>query len=146
MADNDTGFEFTLPGEDDATFFPYAINTGGKDLKIIDALTELPLQEYLEASQDAYESRRGPMILALIGMSIRAKHPDWTAGKIIRIVENLNLEDVDFVFPDAEENGAVPPTEPSPVLSTGTSSSEDSSPSATPTPPSGSETSSETPA
>jgi hypothetical protein len=153
----EAGFELKFP-DADSEFFPFAIGmSGAKDLKIIDRCTQMPLDEFAEAFDDPSQRGRGPMMLAMIGLSIRAKHPDWSVERIMLLVDELELNEVTFLGSEEEEsNGAVPLTEepkPEDDASSSGSPSDESESSATPAEtsapepsPSTSEGSSETPA
>ena len=134
------GFEYKLPGDDQATFFKWSVSDGGKDIMLIDRFTQMPVHEFFAIVEDEVERGRGPILLALLATSIRAKFPDWTPERIARVVQNLSLSDVEFI--DADEDAKVPPTEATP---TGEKSPDESKSSATPPDNSESETSQLTP-
>jgi hypothetical protein len=154
----EAGFELKFPDEREAEFFPFAFGmSGAKDLKIIDRCTQMPLDEFAETMDDPSQRGRGVMMLAMIGLSIRAKHPDWSVERIMHLVDEIELNDVTFLGTEEEEsNGTVPLTEePKPeseASSSGSPSDESESsviPAETSVPepsPSTSEDSSETPA
>jgi hypothetical protein len=132
------GFELTFPDEREAEFFPFAIGmSGAKDLKIIDRCTQMPLDEFAEAFEDPSQRGRGPIMLAMIGLSIRAKHPDWSVERVMMVVDELELPDVTFLGGEEQEaNGTDPlPQEPkqSSDSSNSGSPSDESESSATPT-------------
>jgi len=141
---NEDGFEYKLPEEDEATFFPWTVSDGGKDIILIDQFSQMPLDQFFGEVEDSFDRSRGRMLMAMMATSIRAKRPAWTPERIIRTVQNLNLSDVEFI--EAETNGSGPPPQAEEAPSTGTKSSDESSPSATPTEPTTSETSNATPA
>jgi hypothetical protein len=128
LADNDeVGFEF------EGEFYPLTVNTdNGKDLMLIDRLTAMPTEDFLEAIRDGIGIGRGPIMLAMLATSIRAKHNDWSVERIYRIT-TADLSSVKIL--GVEEEDANPPAEAaSETAATGessTSSSEDSSPSQT---------------
>jgi hypothetical protein len=107
------GFELKFPDEREAEFFPFAIGlSGAKDIKIIDRCTQMPLDEFAEALDDPSQRGRGPIMLAMIGLSIRAKYPDWSVERIMHFIDELELPDVTFLGAEEEEtNGAVPLTQ-----------------------------------
>ena len=143
MADQD-GFEYKIPGEDEATFFPWTVSDGGKDLMLIDHFTHLPLHEFFALIEDEFDRSRAPVLLAMMATSIRAVHTDWTKDRIVRTVENLNISDVEMIDAEADEAPRVdPPAEAE--KSTGAKSSSASKSSATRQAPSPSETSPATP-
>jgi hypothetical protein len=109
----EAGFELRFPDATEAEFFPFAIGmSGAKDLKIIDRCTQMPLDEFAEAFDDPSQRGRGIMMLAMIGLSIRAKHPDWSVERIMHLVDELELNEVTFLGTEEEEsNGSVPLTE-----------------------------------
>lgn len=124
------GFEYKIPGEDEATFFAWTVSDGGKDLMLIDHFTHLPIHEFFALIDDEFDRSRAPILLAMMATSIRAKHPDWTPERIIRTVQNLNISDVTMV--DAEEDEAPRVDPPAEETSTGEKSSSESKSSATP--------------
>lgn len=124
------GFEYKIPGEDEATFFPWTVTDGGKDLMLIDHFTHLPIHEFFTLIDDEFDRSRAPILLAMMATSIRAKNPDWTPERIIRTVQNLNISDVTMV--DAEEDEAPRVDPPAEETSTGEKSSSESKSSATP--------------
>ena len=130
------GFEYKLPGDDDATFFKWAVSDGGKDIMLIDRFTGMPIPEFFNTIEDSFDRERGPVLLALIATSIRAKHPDWSPERIVRTVQNLSLSELTYI--DADEDNAVPPTEE--AQPTGEKSAGESKSSATPADNSESET------
>jgi hypothetical protein len=143
------GFEYKLPDDDEATFFPWKVNVeGAKDMLIIDSFTQLPIDVFHEKLQDGFERRRGPFLLALIATSIAAKFPDWTVQRIVRLVENLDFSKFTGIDADEEEAGdvKVPPETGEPTNESSSSPSDGSSSSATQTDESTSDTSNLTPA
>ena len=134
------GFEYKLPGDEEATFFRWSVSDGGKDLVLIDNFTKMSVPAFFSAVEDEEERQRGPILLALIATSIRAKHPDWSPERITRLVQNLSLSEL--VYVDSDEDAAVPPTGGEPA---GESSPDASKPSATPADDSTFETSQLTP-
>ncbi len=142
------GFEYKIPGETEATFFPWKVNVeGAKDMLIIDSFTQLPIDVFHEKLQDGFERRRGPFLLALIATSIAAKYPDWTVQRVCRIVENLDFADFAGIDAEDEEDDVSPPAGPGEQTNENSSSpSEGSSSSATPTDTGESDTSNLTPA
>ena len=126
---SEDGFEYKLPGDDQATFFRWALSDGGKDIYLIDNFTKMPIHEFFGVVEDSFDRGRAPILLAMIATSIRAKFPEWSKERIVRVVENLSLSEVTFI--DADEETADPPTVPA-EEPTGESSSGESKPSATP--------------
>lgn len=123
------GFEYKVPGDEEATFFRWALSDGGKDIMLIDRFTAMPIDEFFKVIDDSFDRSRGPVLLAMIATSIRAKFPDWTVERIVRTVQNLSLSHVEFI--EAEQETADPPTEDV-ETSTGEKSSAASKPSAIP--------------
>lgn len=126
-SDDQAGFE--LDGE----FYPLTFNAdNGKDLILIDRITAMPTAEFVEAIRDGVSIGRGPIMLAVLATSIRARRPDWSVERIVRIVQS-DLADLKFIGADEEE--VLPPSEaaaaaPETAEPT-TSPSEGSSPSST---------------
>ena len=125
------GFEYKIPGEDEATFFPWSVSDGGKDLMLIDHFTHLPVHEFFALIDDEFDRSRAPILLAMMATSIRAKHTDWTPERIIRTVQNLSISDVTMVDAEVDEAPRVDPPEPA-EESTGAKPSSGSKSSATP--------------
>ncbi len=124
------GFEYKIPGEEEATFFAWTVSDGGKDLMLIDYFTHLPIHEFFALIDDEFDQSRAPVLLAMMATSIRAKHPDWTPERIERTVQNLKLSEVEMITAEADEAPRVdPPVEEEP---TGEKPSSESKPSATP--------------
>ncbi len=138
------GFEYKIPGEDEASFFAWTVSDGGKDLMLIDHFTHLPIHEFFALIDDEFDQSRAPVLLAMMATSIRAKYPDWTPERIIRTVQNLKLSEVTMVNAEADEAPRVDP--PVEATSTGAKSPSASKSSATPPGSSPSETSSAIPA
>lgn len=139
------GFEYKIPGEDEATFFPWSVSDGGKDLMLIDHFTHLPVHEFFALIDDEFDRSRAPILLAMMATSIRAKHTDWTPERIIRVVQNLSISEITMVDAEADEAPRVdPPVEE--AKSTGAKPSSALKPSATRPASSPSEISPATPA
>lgn len=124
---DEVGFEFG--GE----FYPLTVNTdNGKDLMLIDRITAMPTQDFIEAIRDGVTAGRGPIMLAVFATSIRARRPDWSVERIYRMVTG-DLSELQFI--GVEEDEALPPSEAAGAATeTGertTSPSEGSSPSST---------------
>jgi hypothetical protein len=98
------GFELKFPDQAEATFVPWNVGmVGAKDLKIIDRCTAMPLDEFAAAFEDPTQRGRGPMMLAMIGVSIRAANPDWSVERVMAIVDDLQLPEVTFISPPEED-------------------------------------------
>ena len=133
--------------EIDGEFFRWRITDKGKDLILIDRLTGgMPPHEFFALIEERFDLERGPMLLAMMATSIRASRPDWSPERILNLVYDTNLSDIEFVGTDEEErtdvDGPLPPTEEG---QTSPSPAEESSSSPTPAESSESETSSATP-
>lgn len=130
----DDGFEIVLakadkPGEpDNREFFPWHLTDTGKDLMLIDRFTGMPVQEFFELIEDNFDRGRAPILLAMMATSVRAKHPDWTVERIVRLVQGVSLGDVEFIEGETEEQPVPPagggktPPEPSESNANGSSS------------------------
>jgi len=97
-------------------FYPWHVSDVGKDLLLIDRISEMPIDEFMAMVGDIEETERAPILLGLIATSIRSVHPDWTVSKIERAVLGMSIrEDVEFVYEDDDDEAAVPsPTEAPP--------------------------------
>lgn len=126
---NEDGFEYKLPEDDEATFFTWSVSDGGKDIMLIDRFTGMPVHEFFALIEDEFDRGRGPILLAMLATSMRAKFPDWTPERIVRVVQNLKLSEVTFI--EAEEDAAGPPADAETTTSTGAKSSGASKQSAT---------------
>jgi hypothetical protein len=131
----ESGFELTLPDQSDATFFPWSIGmSSSKDMKLIDRCTAMPLDEFAAAFDDPTQRGRGPIMLAMIALSIKAKYPDWSVERIMRVVDDLEMPAVAFIdgSDDQGEEDKTDPlseseTEPATVRSFGSPSADSSS-------------------
>ena len=84
------GFELKIDGEE-PVFIPFALSTmGAKEMKIIDRCTAMPLDEFAAALDDPSQRGRGPVMLAMIALSIRAHYPDWTVERIMKLVDDMD--------------------------------------------------------
>lgn len=133
MAEMEEGFEYQ------GVFYRWRVSDVGKDLRLIDHFTKMPIQEFFEVVEDAIDRGRAPVMLALIATSMRAMHPDRSVERIIRTVDDLSLSDVEFIGGDEDagiapdvaipnEDGQSPPPLTSDEHTNGTSSGEPSSP------------------
>ena len=102
MADEDRqGFEW------DGTFYEWQVSTKGGDLILIDRLSGMGTTEffgYIEAD----DTSRAPVLLGLIGTSLRARRPDWSLERIVRTVIALDLEELTMVGGDEETTDSPP--------------------------------------
>lgn len=105
MSDRSQG-GFELDGQ----FYPWSVTDKVRDLRLIDLLTGMAVPEFFRAVEDEHERERGPVVSAMIATSIRAARPDWSVERIFRLVDDINLGDVEFVVGETEDD-AVPPTE-----------------------------------
>lgn len=98
------GFEIALHGNE-REFIPWQISDKGKDLMIIDRLTGgMPPHEFFSAVEDLHERGRGPLLLAMMGTSIRARYPSWSVDRIVRLLLDISVsEDVEFIDGDEDE-------------------------------------------
>lgn len=104
------GFEIALHGQD-REFIPWQISDKGKDLMIIDRLTGgMPPHEFFTAVEDLHDRGRGPLLLAMMGTSIRARNPGWSVDRIIRLLLDISIsEDVTFIDGDEDEEAETVP-------------------------------------
>ena len=98
----DDGFEYQ------GVFYRWRVSDTGKDLMLIDRFTGMPIAEFFDTIEDSVDRGRAPILLALMATSIRAQHPDWSVERVVRVVQQLSLADVEFIDADAEEQ-PVPP-------------------------------------
>lgn len=102
MNDQD-GFEF------EGVFYAWHVSDMGKDLRLIDHFTGMPVSDFFEAVRDSFDGGRGPVLLALIATSIRHARPDWSVERVARLVDGLSLSDVVFLDAGNEEGDGAPP-------------------------------------
>jgi hypothetical protein len=128
------GFEYKSPDDTAATFYTWSVSTGAKDLMLIDRFTGMPVSEFFEQIEDSFDRGRAPILFALMATSIRAKNPEWSLERIVRLVQNLDLTEVKFIDGDATEDELPPPSggqQGPPSEDGSTSPSDESKPSAT---------------
>lgn len=104
--------------EANGEFFIWHLTDCGKDLMLIDRITGgMNPSEFFEAVDDKHDQFRGPILLGLIGTSIRNRHPEWSIERIMRFVNEVKLGDIEFLGGDEEEtveeavNEQLPPSE-----------------------------------
>jgi hypothetical protein len=130
--ERESGFEWK------GRFYVWHLSDTGKDLMIIDAFTQMPVHEFFSLIEDSFDRGRGPVLLAMIGTSIRNGNPDWSVQRIVREVSALSMSE-DITFIDLDEEGE----EPDPTVVVALPEGSDLAPVASPEP---SPTSSESPA
>jgi len=109
-APRESGFEYQ------GRFYSWHLTDTGKDLMIIDRFTQMPVHEFFQLIEDSFDRGRGPVLLAMIGTSIRHGNPDWSVERIIRDVNALSIsEDIEFIDMD-EEDEESPPAEDVPEV------------------------------
>jgi hypothetical protein len=103
----ESGFEY------DGVFYEWHATDKGKDLRLIDQFTGLPPHAFFQAIEDDFDRGRGPVLLALIATSMRHLHQDWSIERIVRLVDELSLSEVEFIDgdEDPEEGEPRPPAE-----------------------------------
>lgn len=129
---DEIGFE--LGGD----FYPLTVNVdNGKDLMLIDRLTSMPTEDFRDAISDGAELGRGPIMLAVLACSIRARHPSWTIERILRIVTG-DLAELTFIgaADDQEVETSDPPADAASQAASQQPSAPTASPSAGSSPPS----------
>lgn len=93
-------------------FYPWTLNDGVKDLILLDRVTGgMPTGEFFAAVRDEDERGRGPVLIGMMALSVRATHPEWSVNKIERFFDALDLNDVEYVQPPEvkTEDGAEDP-------------------------------------
>jgi hypothetical protein len=86
----EAGFEY------DGRFYPWHISTKGKDLQIVDRVSDMPISEFFGRLDDPVERERVPIVLALMGTSLRHGNPAWSISRIVRLLEDIDLDEVQF--------------------------------------------------
>ena len=135
------GFEY------DGTFYRWHVTDKGKDLLLIDRIANMAPHDFFAMIEDRFDLDRAPVTLTLIATSIRAEHPEWSLERIVGLVGEMSLGDVDFVFREEEERTDIdgPPALAGPTPATSDSPADESSSSPTLREFSASATSSEIP-
>jgi hypothetical protein len=126
--------------------YPWYVGQTGKDLMLIDRLTQMSISEFFQAVEDNPD--RGSLLLAMVALALRHGHPDWSVDKIVRIVSDLDMSDLEFTRAedqDEEETVVLPPPTPPPSGEPSRSQNNGSSRSSTPQEDSPSPTSSAAP-
>lgn len=118
------GFEF------EGVFYAWHVSDMGKDLRLIDHFTGMPVSDFFEAVRDSFDGGRGPVLLALIATSIRHARPDWSVERIARMVDGLSLSEVEFIDAGNEDGDGAPP----PSAGDEPASKPESSPTSSPSP------------
>ena len=125
------GFEYKLPGENEATFFKWNLNLESTPhMRLIDHFAGVPIHVFAENLDDDLEKQRIPVLLSVIATSIESKYPEWTFERVVRTVEKFDWSS----YKQIEGDDALPPDE-SPAGSTtegSTSQSDESSSSVIP--------------
>jgi hypothetical protein len=124
MADNATGFEIR------GRLYPMPEGFRLCDPVLVEELTGLPFNTFAErldemgdSIRDGGEAEVDPVMLpGLIGVSVWQAHKTWARAKVIKWVQNVDIDEVDFKGGDSDdaEGEARPPDESS---STSSSSS-----------------------
>lgn len=98
ISQQDAGFEWQ------GVFYPWKLSDTGKDLLLIDRITNMPVDEFFEVVEDEGSVLRGSILLAMIATSLRAYHHTWSIERIYRSVMELSLsEDIEMFGMDEEE-------------------------------------------
>lgn len=100
---NEDGFEYQ------GVFYPWHVSDVGKDLRLIDHFTGMPVADFFQSVQDSFDNGRGPVLLALIATSIRHLRQDWSVERVARMVDALSLSDVEFIESGEEAGEDLPP-------------------------------------
>jgi hypothetical protein len=112
-------------------FYPWSISDMGKDLVLIDRICGMSLSEFYEVADDALQADRAPILLALVATSIRAGNPSWNVERIVRLVMDMSLSDLNIVGLEEGPPNPMPAEEP-PASEPSRSPSNGSSPPSTP--------------
>jgi len=114
------GFEYKLPGDEQATFFKWNLNLESTPhMRLIDHFAGVPIHVFAENLDDDLEKQRIPVLLTVIATSIETKYPEWSFERVVRTVEKFDWAAYKAI--EADEDDAGPPAE-----STTESTSEDS--------------------
>jgi hypothetical protein len=129
VAEEQKEIGFEINGE----FYPWTASDSAKDLMLIDEFTKMPASVFYEAIDDDLERGRGPIMLALMATSVRAKHPDWSVTRVARLIYDTPLSTVVYIgAPDEDGNGDARPPEQTENADKSPPSSESSSGSSEP--------------
>lgn len=88
---NEDGFEYQ------GVFYAWHVTDTGKDLRLIDHFTGLPVKEFFETVGDTFDSGRGPILLALMATSVRHLRQEWSVERVARLIDGLSLSEVEFI-------------------------------------------------
>jgi len=107
---------FSLNGGD---VIEWNIGDGVKDLILIDKVTMgMPTAEFYGAIRDAEQRGRGPVLLGMLALSVRAAHPDWSLRVIEDMIMNMDFETLTYydsngkpITDEQEEEAPVDPPE-----------------------------------
>ena len=127
------GFEYKLPGDNQATFFKWSLNLESTPhMRLIDHFAGVPLHVFAEHLDDDLEKQRIPVLLSVIATSIETKFPDWSLERVIRTVEKFDWSNYKQI--EADEDDAGPPDESKTAQTSedSTKPSDESSPSVIP--------------
>lgn len=116
--------------------YPFPTSFRLCDPVLVSQLTNMSWHQFVEMLEDAKDGSQDPASMAgMIGVAVWQGNPRWTRDRVVRFVEQLDMDSVEVVAPD--EVDAVPPPEaaspspPSPDQSTAEPAST-SEPTATP--------------
>jgi len=105
----EAGFEF------DGRFYPWKLSDTGKDLLLIDRISNMAVDQFFYLVEDDEVVLRGSVLLTMIATSLRAGNPNWSIERVYRTVMDLSLgEDIEMIGGDEvedEEGKDSPPVE-----------------------------------
>lgn len=105
IAVTQAGFEYQ------GVFYPWHVTTTGKDLLLIDRISGMAPQEFFELIEDGYDLSRSAVTFSLMATSIRNRFPERSIERIVRAVEAIDLDEVEFMGGDDEEGEDGPPAQ-----------------------------------
>ena len=109
MAENRAGFEIN------GRFYPMPATFRLGDPVLVEELTGLEFPDFAERlglAQQVPDADLDPVLtLGLIGVSIWQANPRWRRDKVVRYVQAIPQDDVEFQGSD-DEDGPSPPAEP----------------------------------
>lgn len=105
ISQQEAGFDFQ------GKFYPWKLSDTGKDLLLIDRITNMPVDEFFALAEDEEADLRGSVLLAMFATSLRAGNPSWSVERVYRTVMDLSLSDDIEILDDEEDAAEAVPTE-----------------------------------
>lgn len=107
----------------DGEHFPFEWDFALGDAPLVFELCVMEWDEFAK-SLDRGAAGSGRALNGMIGIAVWRKHPEWPRSRVVRFVERLNYDQIDFTAGDTPD----PPTEAVPPPATSTTGSTAASP------------------